>query len=156
MERNLLRADVTRTSTDQKFRLGTTVTVGDATYIYVKATAVITQYYFCIITAGSDATSPWGATAMTTTIAGAIPQAVGCAQVAFASGEYGWVAIAGKFTGFVGASCAQDVKLYTHATAGLVDDTATTLVSGVMLETTVSAANQNAACYAFREMSVNG
>ena len=77
-------------------------------------------------------------------------------QVAFASGEYGWVAIAGKFTGFVGASCVQDVKLYTTATAGLVDDTATTLVSGVMLETTVSAANQNAACYAFREMSVNG
>lgn len=155
MERNKIGVDVTRTSTSPNFRLGETVTVGDATYRYVKATAAITQYYFVVITAGSDSTAPWGATSLTTTNAGAIPQEVGCAQAAFASGEFGWVAISGKFTGFVGASCAQDVKLYTTATAGLVDDAVTTQIFGLMLETTVSASNQNATCYACKPMSVN-
>lgn len=83
---------------------------------------------------------------ITTTITGDEPTGVGLAQVAAADNEYLWV-----FRGLGGGSgkgikanllinCAQDVRLYTTATAGSLDDTATDLIANVSLITTITAA----------------
>lgn len=78
---------------------------------------------------------------LTTTVSGAEPTAVGVAQVAIPSGSRAWV-----FRGEGGGTgtdirvnvltlCAADVKLYTTATAGALDDSATDLVQGATLVT---------------------
>jgi len=65
---------------------------------------------------------------------------VGFAQVAFASGEYGWVALEGMDISVTClANCAADAALYTTSTAGSLDDDATsqTKVEGVTLVTAI-------------------
>lgn len=81
---------------------------------------------------------------ITTAISGAEPTAIGFAQVAITSGQRAWV-FRGEGGGLnsgiqvnVLTLCAADAKLYTTATAGALDDTATDLVQGVTLVTTNS------------------
>lgn len=153
METGIIGVDVTQTSTTLKFRLGAEATVGDATYKYVKANGAVTASKFSFI---NNATTFILLVDMLSTGAiGSNPLQVVCPQVDIAAGSYGWVATKGIFTGFIGASCVQGVKLYTTATSGLIDDSATTYVEGVTLITTVSAANQNALVWAPTEMFVN-
>jgi len=156
INRELLGTDVTVTSSSPTARLGEKVTIGNTTYMYIRSDATgLTANYACIVTPASNTAAPRVATMMTTTNAGAIPLEVCVPQVAIAANYYGWAAIEGSMSVFVGLSCVQDVRLYTTATAGLVDDTATTLVSGLALETTVGGANIVAACYATRPLMVN-
>jgi hypothetical protein len=99
-------------------------------WIYVKAGGAIAQYdYVCIdeaftALAGTKANVDAG-------------HAIGFAQAAFASGEYGWVALQGRGTVKVNvlASCAADAALYSSATAGKLDDDSTsqTAVPGVVI-----------------------
>lgn len=124
------------TSTVQEFGLGDLSWVKDGLFQYVQASGAITAYDAVKVDNDGQAS------ALTTTISGTEPTAVGAAQVAFADNEYGWV-----FRGFGGGSgkgikvrvlvsCAQDVKLYTTATAGALDDSATDLVQNVSYITT--------------------
>jgi hypothetical protein len=85
-------------------------------WMYVRAAAAITQYDCVHIDASYDA-SP-----ITDTLAKQAGR-IGFAQVAAAaSGEYGWVMISGKPTVRLAAACADDVPLFTSATAGVLDD----------------------------------
>jgi len=63
---------------------------------------------------------------------------VGFAQVAFADNQYGYVMVKGRPQVKTLSLCAADVALYTTATAGVLDDTATTAqtkINGVVLVT---------------------
>lgn len=96
-------------------------------WMYVKASAAIAQYELVTIT---TAATPLSVGATTTTIGamGLIPWKLGIAQVAFASGDYGWVwrgPGGGVGTGIkckLAASCALDTQLWSTGTAGVVDD----------------------------------
>ncbi len=148
---NVITADVSNTSTKQLFALGdyfynpATAT----TYRYVHANGATSQYGFVSIsTDGLFEATPL----TTTTNASTNPLLVGAAQCAFADDEYGWVAVKGYFTGNFAASCVQDVKIYTTATAGVVDDASTTLINGLKLITTITTA-ASAPCFACAEMT---
>jgi len=69
---------------------------------------------------------------------------IGVAQVAFASGQYGWVATQGGnniLAVRAKNACQPNVALYTTATAGYLDDTSATqtLVNGIVLTDTATA-----------------
>lgn len=127
----LLGVNVTETPTTNEtgMALGTTVQATDnQEYTYVRAGSAITQYFWV----GID--EDFLAYPLTKGMAddGWI---IGAAQVAFASGDYGWIVTKGaNITGRVAASCAADVPLYTTGTAGVLDDTVTsqTKIDGVV------------------------
>lgn len=147
-------ADLSMTTTDQKFKLGSIYEHQDAVYMYVQANGAIDQYD--LVTLDAD----FQAVAGTTTTSGARPTGCGLAQLAFADNEYGWVAI-GPFPESAGirvnalANCAADVKLYTSATAGHVDDTAADLVAGLTLSAAVGGSAASALCSAVQRLVTN-
>lgn len=146
------------TETSAKFRLGEACFDSEGgLWVYVQANGAITAYDVVKVDHDGQATS------LTTTISGSEPTAVGIAQVAFADNEYGWVwrgQGGGTGSGIkvrANTLCATDVKLYTHATAGTVDDTATDLIQGLMLVSTNSAGGIVATeCYATSYLMTNG
>lgn len=105
----------------------------------------------------------YGIARLTTTIAGTEPTNVGIAQVAFKSGEYGWV-FEGPGGGIgkgikvnVLVSCAADAKLYTTATAGKLDDTSTKVVQNIKIVTAEPGVGTAAIeCYATGLLTING
>lgn len=95
--------------------------------------------------------------ASTTNIASGKLALVGCYQgpTSVTSGQYCWVLRKGAHTGKFLASYVVGSKTYVTATAGQVDDTATTLIMGLTgLSTTVGAASISA--YAATEMYASG
>lgn len=141
-----LAANPLRVTTTPEFALGTQVEVSGATYEYIKAGGALSQYYTYIIASTGIATD-----AVTHALTGGAspPQVLrlGVPQVAFASGDYGWAARAGKFTARVLTLCAAGARLYTSGTAGALDDTSSTqtLISGASVDATVGGADANAA-----------
>lgn len=131
-------ARFTETSTTRLFTMGTKV-IDDSgvTWQYVKATSAVAQYAYVKISGDGNFTAVEGTT---TLLPSTEPAMVGCAQVAFAANDYGWVVRSGLHTGKFAASCVQDVKIYTTGTAGVVDDSATTLINGLKLITTITGA----------------
>ena len=86
----VIGASLSLTHTEAKFEVGKRVAGTDGTvWIYVKAAEAITQYAALAITSAHQASQ------ITTTNA-ALARYVGIAQVAFASADYGWVAIDGS------------------------------------------------------------
>lgn len=141
--------DLSTTGTTQIFPLGIEICGNDgATYVYIKAGGAIAQYAACKFDDTLNAVE------LTTTNAGSEPCTIVVPQVAFASGEYGWAACEGLFTVKAAASCVQDVKLYTTATAGVVDDSVTTLIVGLKIITTITGATSTPA-YASTRMYCN-
>lgn len=139
--------------------LGQPINVKGAEWIRIKAGANIAAFQPCIVNSAGIAVP------LTTTNAGADPQDVVIPQFAFAEGESGYAPV-GPFglredgvTPFRVAAltlCAQDVKLYTTATAGAVDDTATTLITGLSLtETNAGGNTANMPCVAVSRLGVN-
>jgi hypothetical protein len=122
--------------------LGDEVNIGGNVWKYVKASANITASQAVIIQDNGEAEP------VTTTLANAAVVAdAGLAQFAIASGRYGFVLVGPfgvdtdgtAFTVNALTLCATDVKLYTTATAGAVDDSSTTLISGLRLASTNAA-----------------
>lgn len=106
---------------------------------YVKGGGTIAQYEYVKISEDGNFT----ATSLTTTTNPSTePAKVGCIQVSggLTSSLYGWAQRKGAHTGKFAASCVQDVKIYTTGTAGVVDDSATTLINGLKLITTITSA----------------
>jgi hypothetical protein len=106
---------------------------------FVKATTTVTQYQAGIVDKDG------GFTPVTTTNASTTPKIVGIAQCAAATNEYLWVFIGeggGTNSGVkvkVAASYAAGTKLYTTATAGVLDDASTAgVITGVVGLTTDS------------------
>ncbi len=143
--------ETSTTGVTPRFALGTVVCASDnAEYMYVRADAAITQYDFVKIDDDFECTS------ITTAISGSEPTMVGCAQVAFADTDYGWVAVSGSFTGRIASSCAADVKILTTTTAGVADDAGGDAIQGLkatVAETTGTIAN--IVCFAAQRMVTN-
>ena len=127
------------------FAVGTEVEIKGTVYKYLKSGAAIAQYDAVTISNAGVAVSG------TTTTSGAKPTLFAVPQFAVAAAnEFFWAPIGPiALTTFDGsttfkvnaaASCATDVKLYTTATAGVVDDTATDLVAGLQLTETITTA----------------
>lgn len=137
----------TQVDSSPLFSLGTTVwDTNGSLWQYVDGGGTIAQYeYVKISTDGL-----FVATSLTTTTnPNTEPGVVGCVQAAdgLTSSTYGWVIRSGYHVGKFAASCVQDVKIYTTGTAGVVDDSATTLVNGLKLITTIVGAS-NAPAFA--------
>ncbi len=151
--------NLTSSDTDRNFALGTTIEIKGATYRYFQAGGTINA--FDMVTVNNS----FVAVAGTTTTSGARPTLCAIPQFAVANGEFFWAPV-GPFqlredgsTPFrVNALtlCAADVKLYTTATAGAIDDTATDLVAGLVLTATNSAGSTVAtACVAVQTLVTN-
>lgn len=118
-------------------QLGTLVDANDGSvWMFVKASTTLTQYDCLAID------EDFKANPITAALASA-GQTIGWAQAAIApaTAPYFWAALQGR-AGLnirVASSCAADVALYTSATAGVLDDSATAtqaLVEGVVIVTT--------------------
>lgn len=155
--KDLVGARYDETSTTAVFPVGTkSIDSQGGSWVYVQAGEAIDQYAACKVDKDFQLTQ------LTTAISGAEPTDVGIAQVAFANDEYGFV-----FEGPGGGDnsgikvlaltlCATDVKLYTTATAGRIDDTATDLIAGLMLCSTNAAGGTVATeCYAVQKLVTN-
>ena len=138
------------TSSTKEFALGTAVQMSDGScYRYIEADATITAAQ--AVAAEED----YGCTPIDTTISGAEPNKVLVPQVAVTSGEFAWALESGVGTVNALASCAADVKIYTTATAGAVDDTATDLIQGLRLTAANGTATAAVACFADLPMVTN-
>lgn len=144
--------------TSPQFAVGTTAEIKGATYGYFKAGGAIEAYAACTVANDYDAVEG------TTTTSGAKPTAVCIPQFAVADNEYFWAPV-GPFGPFredgettfkvkAALNCAGSVKLYTTATAGVVDDTATDLIAGLLLTETITTA-EAADCIAVQRLVTN-
>lgn len=153
MAPNLTSSD----GTTAKFGLGSTYETKGATYKYFKASGTIAIYSACTVS------NAYVAVVGTTTTSGAKPTLFCIPQFAVATLEYFWAPVgpfylredgATAFYVLAAASCADSVKLYTTATDGVVDDSATDLISGLVLSETITTARA-ATCIATMVMCSN-
>lgn len=103
-------------------------------WMYIQANASIGQYAAVMINQSSLAVP------LTTTNSASSKQ-VGFAQVSIASGSYAWVALEGNNISVnLAADCAPNVRLYTTATNGVLDDAIVSagLIQGVIATVTIS------------------
>lgn len=137
--------------------LGQVINVKGATYMYFIADAAIVAYSACTVQNDYDAEEA------TTTTSGAKPTLVCIPQFAVADNEYFWAPIGPfflredgvtKFKVNAALNCAGSVKLYTTATDGVVDDTATDLIAGLLLTETITTA-EAADCIAVQTLVTN-
>jgi len=146
--------------TTAKFTVGTEINIKGCQFGYFLAAGNINAFDACTVSNTSTAV------AGTTTTSGAKPTLVCIPQFAVASGEYFWAPV-GPFTPLVpyglsdvtfkvnaALNCAADVKLYTTATVGVVDDTATDLIIGLLLTETITTARA-ANCIAVTRLGTN-
>lgn len=119
---------------------------------YCKGGATIAQYEYVKISTDSNFSI---SSLTTTTNPSTEPAEVGCVQASgCTSSTYGWVFRGGGLhTGKFAASCVQNVKIYTTGVNGVVDDTATTLVNGLKLITTITSAADSPAWAACERMT---
>ncbi len=106
---------------------GKTFGLGDAAqdhagkeYVYVKASAAISQYDVVTYDETYNTT-----VAPVTTTNGVRGDKLGVAPVAIASGSYGWLQIYGPCVINVAASCVPNVELTLTSVAGVLDDATT-------------------------------
>lgn len=143
-----LSAKLTETHTEAKFAVGTTVKGNNGSewmYVQAPAAAVITQYSCVAVEASSTAT-------MVTHALARAGNTIGIAQAAFATAEYGWVAINGHSL-IVRTLAAEGVgvTLYTTDTAGALADatasgSAATIFGLTLVATASGTTASNAAC----------
>lgn len=138
-------------------RLGDLGSDVDGEWVFVKAASAITQYDFVVIASDNTVAS------LTTTNATSASLQIGVAQVALAANEYGWVWIGGPMGGGTGKGIkgrcltlyAANANLYTTATAGCADDTATTLIKNVVGLATVGGSTTAVELKSMGYLSVN-
>ena len=123
----------TTVSTDQLAPLGFRLTVptandGEQTYTYIKAAVAVAIGQAVMKGAGTGASSGYGACVLATQAANSPHQYVGCAQVAIASGSYGFVLTRGLGTALVATTTAAGADLVIDGVAaGSLDDEAQTV-----------------------------
>lgn len=139
-ENGLIGHNVSITHTEPKFGLGEKAKIGDIIYRYVKVSTSLTRYGFYLL---DEDFLVGAALSQSNDTAGAVLCVPQVAIDGSATAQYGWVATGGNgFRGNVLASCAADAALYTTATAGSLDDTATSasLIPGLKALTAVTGA----------------
>ena len=146
-----LGVDFASTSTTQGYPLGTRAEGSDgAKYVYVKASAACAAYAACKLD------DPLTIAELTTAISGSEPTKVVVPQLAIAANSYGWAIEEGPLTVLAAANCLADAVLYTTATAGVVDDAVTDLISNLKLNSAVGGSQAATAAFASGPMSTNG
>lgn len=120
------------------------------TYIFVLASGAIDAGAACLFNENGTAVM------VTTTNAGSVPASIVVPQVAIADTKYGWAVEKGEnFQVLALTACLLDVRVYTTATAGRIDDTATKLIQGLRLNATVGGATALTSATALSGMTVN-
>jgi hypothetical protein len=157
---NLSASDgVAQAGVSPAFALGTEMELKGTRYKYLKSGAAITQYAACSVSNANVAVMG------TTTTSGAKPTQWCVPQFAVAAAdEYFWAPIgpiaptafdgSTAFKVLAAADCATSVKLYTTATDGVVDDSATDLIAGLCLTETITTARA-ATCISVGRMLSN-
>ena len=113
----IIGANVTANEAVAQFELGANIEASDGTkYKYVQASEAITAGDFVTISSAGLATK------VRTTAGTQLGLEVGVADTALTSSYHGCVTVEGNATGSVAANCAANAKLYTTATAGVLDD----------------------------------
>jgi len=123
---------------EARIRTGTTVALDDGgVAVYVQAGSEIAQFEAVAIRVDQTVISL--TTAAVAEGTGSTKQ-VGFAQTSIASGNYGWVQTSGRPKVKLAANCADQVILFTTATAGVLDDAtvSASLIAGVVSKTTIS------------------
>lgn len=105
--------------------------------VFCQAVSEISQYAAVAIGVG------WTATNLTTTAitaAAGVSFQIGWAQTSIASANYFWAQLSGRPKCMLAANCAPGVRLFTTATAGVLDDAVVSIgeVMGVAAKTTIS------------------
>lgn len=140
-----------------QFGLGDSFEKDGSIWRYVQANGAISQYDCVWID------DDWQAAKITYALTGsnAYPSKAGVAQFAFTDNYYGWVWTSGGGTGsgiYVTclALCAADVKLYTSATAGAIDDASASqaLLQGLKIMVTVGGSTAAAECASAQEITI--
>ena len=125
--------DFTKVSTTKEHPLGIELNGLDGnTYVYCQAGETISAAQACILDEASSLLR------VNTTRTASKPCVVAVPQNALASSEYGWAVVRGSsFNVIVAANCAADVKLYTTASSGTLDDSSsgTDLIQGIRINT---------------------
>jgi hypothetical protein len=144
--------------TTAQFAVGDRADICGTVYQYFKAAGSIAAYSACTVQNDMDAEEA------TTTTSGAKPTQVCIPQFAVADLEYFWAPIGPiapyredgvtTFKVLAALNCADSVKLYTTATDGVVDDSATDLIAGLCLTETITTARA-ANCIATQQMVTN-
>lgn len=151
--------DLDVVSSDKKFPLGSIAFASDGSkyqYVQNNLSATASQYLAYIIDESYKLIS---AASHANGGSGANPLNVGIPQTSntLTDQYYFWVLRQGP--GFVATSAAvaADVQVFTTATAGKVDDASAsqTMISGLYLTASVSAASTAAACFANLDMAMN-
>lgn len=140
---NLLSSDGTTPQT----KLGDLHVTGGGVWMYCKSSAALAQYGACTVSIAGVAAPG------TTTTSGSMPTPVVIPQFAVAAADeyfwgwhggdfsrYNWNDTSGPFYVLAALNCATSVKLYTTGTDGVVDDTATDLIAGLLLTETITTA----------------
>lgn len=148
----LVTPGLTQTDVTARIPLGTIVhTDMGGVAEYGQAISAISQYAFSILYDGGSAEMA------TTTLAtdGGGSKKIGCPQASIASAYFGWFMRQGTFIGRFSDDCADNVPLFTTATAGELDDATVSncLVGGIFLNTTESLATA-LTCVASMSMTV--
>lgn len=135
--------DFTQVDTVATQEPGTIVPTDVGDYMYVQANGAVAQYALVKIDDSFQA-----AEGTSTNLPSTEPASVGVVHLAaLADNEYGW-AFVGNGEGqtiLVNATCAADVKLYTTATAGKVDDASGggQLINGLKLTAATAASGSS-------------
>ena len=149
----LLGVQVSEIHPSPEFRLGTRVWLDGTLFEYIQAggTALVAGEVYIIpstkIVADKLSSSNDDG-----------PVKLGVPQIAITASYYGWVAIQGNLNVKVLASCVQNVKLYSTATAGALDDASSSvaLIPGLFILATVPASTTITAAHASIELYTAG
>lgn len=125
------------------FAAGLQVYANNGIYMFVTASAAITQYQAVGVEPATYTAAP-----LTKALAD-IGNIIGAAQVAIASGYSGWVKLSGQATVTLKNACLPSVPLYTTASAGMLDDTSAsqTRVYGIRSTQTAGSSGAAKVCY---------
>lgn len=122
------------------YALGTKVVMNDGVYQYLKAAGTIAAGDLVKVT---QAAGVWTCGQATTSggtynCPSTEPAKLAVSTLALTVGQFAWFFVGpGLISINTLASCVQDVKLYTTTTVGAIDDSATTLIPGLKLITTI-------------------
>ena len=141
------KADVTASTANAQFRLGTVGGYDDPTngyqeFVYGRADGAVTGAgYLCVEATGFD--FAMASTTNTAPGSSGFGSRVGAAQAALADNEYGWFQVYGKGSVRTLASAAKGTRLNSTGTAGAVDDDGTAsseAIEGLVLGTATGGA----------------
>ncbi len=148
MSLGIIGIDPTRVTPSPEFALGVRGAVEDQTtgsgikeYIYVSFVASTARAIGDAVLI-SSAGAAVGATSTNAAAGQAAGRKVGVVVATVASvaaTQYGWVQVYGVGAVAALTLCVQNTPLYTTGTAGALDDTATVLVNGIVLNSTNAA-----------------